>query len=175
MIKDFISLLVKRRTTVSPEKYWNTAITELKVHPSGREAYIRARQTLLETLLKPPGLSAMIFEQFSFEDCFLLIACVNGELLLLTERGREIHARFREPFPDDWKIWQERTEELLSHTTRRDDIPLTGFGHAAFFFLQGRDVFTSKKHIPLMEKEKNGFRELHLDLLSLKHALLAGC
>ena len=155
----------------------------LKIHqanyfPAGKDVYRRERDQIIPTLLPPvfnpegKGHRSLLFEQFGPEECWALSFLPPGNLVLLSDKGRKITACVESPFPDVWEEMVSLSENLLPFTTKRDDFPITGFGHATFYFVSGRNIYVSKKHITLMEKESSGFHTLHLSLLQLKKRIL---
>ena len=152
---------------------------QVNYFPPGKETYKRERELAILGLLTPAsnptgdGHAALLFEQYSYEECWSICFLPPYYLILLSDKGRKISCSACEPLPAVWKEMVALTEELLPYTTKRDDFPMTGFGHATFYFVSGRNVFVSKKHIPLMEKETNGFHTLHKNLLELRKLILA--
>lgn len=179
MIKEkLLALWKKNRTAPSSDPMMPLRIREIHRHSPGRDLYLRERSRILLTLKPGPGdpegvkNKAFVFEQFSFDAGFLLCLRPPGEITLLSEKGFWVTLSFIAPAVQPWSRMLELCNELLSYTTKRDDFPLTGFGHATFFFVQGRNIYINRKHIPLMEKESNGFHELHIQLLKLRDHIM---
>lgn len=153
-------------------------IQQVNYFPAGKDCYRRERELAIRSLTPPAsnptgeGHTGLFFEQFSYEECWAISFLPPGNIILLSDKGRKITALAMPPLPPLWNEMVELTENLLPHTTKRDDFPMTGFGHATFYFVSERNVFVSKKHIPLMEKETNGFHTLHKNLLELRKLIL---